>query len=146
MLLGLYWRSILSDFRDKVRRKLGKPTGEIEVMHEDCGQILESESIRSITDSKPVGLKPPPLPKIDISFDDLDYDEIARSSEFRRFVYYIYTGKTHRGTLKKLDIDIKAHKEVSQIVTKLQRGSPQDFRECMKELEEKLKARRERLK
>jgi len=37
----------------------------------------------------------------------IDYEKIARSSEFQRFIYFILTGKTHRGSLQKLKQEVK---------------------------------------
>ncbi len=36
----------------------------------------------------------------------IDFDKIANSSEFKRFIYYIFSGKTHRGSIEKLNKDI----------------------------------------
>ena len=53
-------------------------------------------------------LTPPPLtPKKIISeimpevdYSNIDFEYIAKSSEFKRFIYFMYTGKTHRGTIQ----------------------------------------------
>jgi len=70
---------------------------------------------------------------------EIDFEAIARSSEFKRFIYYLFTGKVHRGSLQKLDRDIKVHRELSEEINKFARGSHMDYREVMKELKEKLK-------
>ena len=38
----------------------------------------------------------------------IDYEEIARSSEFQRFIYFLLTGKTHRGKQVDLRRDVTA--------------------------------------
>jgi hypothetical protein len=42
----------------------------------------------------------------DSTTTDIDFTAIATSSEFKRFIYYLLVGKTHRGTKKQLDQDI----------------------------------------
>ena len=53
-------------------------------------RILQSESTRKSDDSQLA----------------IDFDKIANSSEFKRFIYYIFSGKTHRGSIEKLNKDI----------------------------------------
>ena len=38
----------------------------------------------------------------------IDYETIARSSEFQRFIYFLLTGKTHRGKQVDLRSEVKA--------------------------------------
>ena len=54
-------------------------------------------------------LTPPPKPVIEsnVDYSNIDFEYIAKSSEFKRFIYFMYTGKTHRGTIKQLDQEIK---------------------------------------
>jgi hypothetical protein len=65
----------------------------------------------------------------------IDFNKIANSSEFKRFMYYIYTGKTHRGTKDQLDWDIKKKRQEVQEIKALPA-------ELLAELKEKLKDRR----
>lgn len=88
---------------------------------------------------KPKELHPPPPVRIETSYENIDFTAIANSSEFKRFVYFIYTGKVHRGTLKQLDREIKQTQEAVEVIKELGRGSKADYREVMKELKEKLK-------
>ena len=41
----------------------------------------------------------------------IDFNAIANSSEFQRFIYLLLTGKTHRGSAVKLKRDIKNTQE-----------------------------------
>jgi hypothetical protein len=65
----------------------------------------------------------------------IDFNKIANSSEFKRFMYYIYTGKTHRGTKDQLDWDIKKKRQEVQEIKALPA-------ELLAELKEKLKGRK----
>ena len=102
----------------------------------DIQAILHPEEI------KEEDLHPPRAPTptmIDVAqkrleYGDINFQMIANSSEFKRFVYFIYTGKTHRGTLEKLDNDIKQIKDNVEIV----RAMP---KEVLAELKEKIKKR-----
>lgn len=51
-------------------------------------------------------VEPEPEPIKESEMDDAYYEAIAKSSEFRRFEYFIRTGKVHRGSLKQLDKDL----------------------------------------
>ena len=42
------------------------------------------------------------------STSTIDYETIARSSEFQRFIYFLLTGKTHRGKQVHLRQEVKA--------------------------------------
>jgi hypothetical protein len=74
---------------------------------------------------------------------DIDFDAIANSSEFKRFIYYLFTGKVHRGSLQKLDEEIKVYKKVAEDVMETMRGSRTDYREVMRELKDVLAKKRE---
>ena len=88
-------------------------------------------------------LQPPKPPKEVIEQDfDVYFNKISNSSEFKRLVYLIYTGKTHRGTREDLDVKLKSHQETISIVEEVGRGSHQDFREVVKELKENLAKRK----
>lgn len=60
----------------------------------------------------------------------IDYEEIARSSEFQRFIYFLLTGKTHRG--KQVDL----RRDVTAKMTKF-RGS--GMGDVINEFKEKVK-------
>lgn len=79
---------------------------------------------------KPKRLHPPPEPKTDHfeeSFEDT-YKNIIESSETKRFIYFIYTGKTWRGTNAGLEKDLIKRKQKIDIV-----NSPQ-FTDVLKEM------------
>ena len=97
----------------------------------------EKDSLPGFTKMEEVALSRlhPPEPR----YGDIDFTAIANSSEFKRFVYFIYTGKVHRGTLQQLDREIKQTQEAVEVVKEFARGSKTDYRECMKELKERLK-------
>lgn len=46
------------------------------------------------------------------STSTIDYEGIAKSSEFQRFIYFLLMGKTHRGTQRNLrrDVTVKMNK------------------------------------
>ena len=71
-----------------------------------------------------------------INEEDIDFNKIANSSEFKRFIFMIRTGSTFRGSNEELDKKlVKTEQEIS-IVRELGRGSHQDFREVVNELKE----------
>lgn len=84
-------------------------------------------------------LHPPPPVRIETSYEDIDFTAIANSTEFRRLVYLIYMGKTHRGKDIELRREIKETQQAVEVVKELGRGSKADYREVMKELKERLK-------
>ena len=77
-----------------------------------------------------------------ISQEDIDFNKIANSSEFKRFIYFIRTGTTFRGSNPELDKKLKKTEEEINIVRELGRGSHQDFRDVVKELKENLAKRK----
>ena len=88
----------------------------------------------------PKHLKPPPLAKpIKIEpmtkIGHLSFDEIANSSEFKRFIFYLFEGKTHRGTADDLDRKLNNHHETLEIVQDLRKGS---YGDVMKEFKDKV--------
>ena len=97
----------------------------------------ERDSLPGFTKMEEVALSRlhPPEPR----YGDIDFTAIANSSEFKRFVYFIYTGKVHRGTLQQLDREIKQTQEAVEIIKEYARGSKADYRAVMKELKERLK-------
>lgn len=114
---------------------------------------LEEPKEIKIKDSKPptpVTKKPPKAPKIidDIELDEVDkitFEEIANSSEFKRLVYLIQFGKTHRG--KSTDLErklIKRQQEIT-IIQEIERGSKGAFSLVVKELKEKLTKQKEKI-
>lgn len=93
-----------------------------------------------VEEEKPIHLTPPSPAIIlkDLDFDNIDYDRISNSSEFKRFVYMIRTGKTHRGTKEDLDRKLKDTQEVIDVVKELKRGSTSDYRIVINEMKSKL--------
>ena len=75
-------------------------------------------NIENLTPPRPVIKKIPQEETMDI-----DYEKIARSSEFKRLVYLIYTGKTHRGTREDLDVKLKSHQESISMVEVIKHDS-----------------------
>ena len=65
----------------------GKSVEQVKAESERRSEVSESQEI---TDSK-LGI---------------DYETIARSSEFQRFIYFLLTGKTHRGKQRDLRRDV----------------------------------------
>ena len=92
-------------------------------------------------------LTPPSKPavKSNVDYSNIDFEYIARSSEFKRFVYFMYTGKTHRGTIKQLDEEIKRTKENLEIVNEIGRGTTTDMKEVVRELKLTLQARKNKI-
>ena len=90
--------------------------GETEVGRNVLGSCA-SESVHTLpvaTNSKPA----------------IDFKAIANSSEFQRFIYYLFTGKTHRGSLERLKKDIIEFKEDTNLV--------RDYKGVMNEFKEKV--------
>ena len=91
-------------------------------------------------------LTPPSKPEVsNIDYSNIDFEYIAKSSEFKRFVYFMYTGKTHRGTIKQLDQEIRRTKENLEIVNEMGRGSKTDMKEVVRELKLTLQARKNKI-
>jgi len=93
-------------------------------------------------------LKPPKAPKIsdDIELDEFNkitFEEIANSSEFKRLVYLIQFGKTHRGKSVDLERKLVKRQQEIKIIREYERGTHRDFRNVVKELKEKLKEQKE---
>ena len=107
-----------------------------------------------VKDSKaptPVNKKPPKAPKIidDIEFDEVDkisFKEIANSSEFKRLVYLIQFGKTHRGKSTDLERKLIKRQQEIKIIREYERGTHGDFRNVVKELKEKLAKQKVKIK
>ena len=101
---------------------------------------------------KPIEIKdltPPKAPEISVDDTKLDivnkitFEEIANSSEFKRLVYLIQFGKTHRG--KSVDLErklIKRQQEIT-IIQEIERGSKGAFKEVVNELKLKLAKQKE---
>ena len=69
-------------------------------------------------------LTPPKPPKIIETYqEEIDFEKIANSSEFKRLIYMIYTGKTHRGNRQNLDNEIKSHKENNALINVIKHDS-----------------------
>ncbi|MFW9874497.1 MAG: hypothetical protein ACFFG0_15430 [Candidatus Thorarchaeota archaeon] len=70
----------------------------------------------------PVVLKPPKLDEKPVHEDEIDdqyFYDMAIASEFRRFVYWIRTGKTHRGSNLTLNKDLEVHRQKMEIVQQM---------------------------
>lgn len=129
----------------KLDEKLEKAFGKKEVKKEDLHPPMAPP--------KPIERSPTPemikiaeerVKPMVIPHGEIDFEAIANSSEFKRFIYYLFTGKTHRGTIAKLDQEIKVYKKVAEDVMETMRGSKSDYRMVMKELKEKLQEVREK--
>jgi len=88
-------------------------------------------------------LRPPPEPIISSDID-LDFNAIANASEFRRFVYWIRTGKVFRGSNEKLDIELKKTQEDLDIVKLMKKQQRPIFMGVMNEYKDKLVKLKER--
>jgi len=100
-------------------------------------------------------LKPPQpaiieeVPKqkvVQASLDEIEFQKIANSSEFKRLVYLIWFGKTHRGKSNDLERQLVKRKDEITTLNRIGRGTHQDFREVVNELEEALAKRKRALK
>jgi hypothetical protein len=91
---------------------------------------------------------PPPIEIDDITYEDIDYYALAKSSEFRRFVYMVRTGKTFRGSNDELDKQLsKTQTNINTVqeITRNVRGSKADFKAVMEEFKEVLQRRRDEI-
>lgn len=94
-------------------------------------------------------LKPPMTPKINIINDKperedmISFEEIANSSEFKRLVYLIQFGKTHRGKSEDLERKLIKRRQEITVIKEFERGTHKDFKEVVKELKNKLLKQRE---
>ena len=86
----------------------------------------------------PPRLNPPPPPRIDpvTEIGNLSFEEIARSSEFKRFIYYLFEGKTHRGSTEDLDKKLQNHNKDLKIVQDLRKEKA--YGDVMKEFKDKV--------
>lgn len=91
----------------------GEIEGEVLRQHPVVDQQIKAgERFDSVANSKPA----------------IDFKAIANSSEFQRFIYYLFTGRTHRGSLERLKKDISEFKEESELVRSY-KGVMQEFKE-----------------
>lgn len=133
---------------DDIKKAFGikKPTGEKDSVNLSKSPLMATEELNTSqmgTDSKPVGLKPPPSV---IDLDNLPgYEDWYQASETKRFYYFTKIGKTHRGSAEKMWVDLKKKQETIQIAETISKEKL-DYNECMQELEELFKGRAERLK
>lgn len=78
---------------------------------------------------------------------NISFDELADSSEFKRLVYLIWFGKTHRGKGSDLDAQMwkrqKDFESFQEIAEELGRGTMTDAKAMVKELKEVLNKRKE---
>lgn len=91
-------------------------------------------------------LHPPIAPKEDIDLreyigfvdrdikeiDDIDWDAISHASEFRRFIYWIRTGKVFRGSNDMLDIELKKTQKTINTVRRMPPELLQELKEAIK--------------
>ena len=112
--------------------------------------LLEKfENLEKPKTPTPVNKKPPKA--IKISVDDtkpdvvnkITFEEIANSSEFKRLIYLIQFGKTHRGKSTDLERKLIKRQEEITIIREIERGSKGAFKEVVKELKLKLAKRKE---
>ena len=76
-----------------------------------------------------------PVVETDLSeLDEIAFQEIANSTEFKRLVYLIWFGKTHRSKTKDLERQLVKRKQEITVNKEIERGSRQDFGEVVKEL------------
>lgn len=98
----------------KKDQEIKKTAANVEIQPE----ILPEKKIQKINKKTPKKLHPPLKPELESpgeSFEDI-YKNIIESSECKRFFYFIYTGKTWRGTNQALEQDlIKRKKEIDLI-------------------------------
>ncbi len=87
----------------------------------------------------------PPKPSMDFDIEGINFSKIANSSEFKRFIYFIRTGTTFRGSNAKLEVELVKTEEKINIVKELGRGTTSDFKEVVSELKEAIAKRKARL-
>lgn len=68
----------------------------------------------------------------------IDFNAIADASEFRRFIYWIRTGKVFRGSNEKLTIELNKTQEELDIVKLMKKQQKPIFMSVMNEYEAKL--------
>jgi len=93
-------------------------------------------------------MAPKPIDEVDIEFDEenkITFEEIANSSEFKRLVYLIQFGKTHRGKSRDLERQLIKRRQEITLIKEYGRGTKQDFEEVVKELELKLAKQKEKI-
>ena len=107
--------------------------------------LLEKfENLEKAKTPTPVTKKPPKATKIYVDkiksdvVNKITFEEIANSSEFKRLVYLIQFGKTHRGKSTDLERKLIKRQEEITIIKTIERGSPGAFKLVVKELKEKL--------
>ena len=94
---------------------------------------------------KKEALKPPKTPKPIIDYEGIDFNKIANSSEFKRFIFMIRTGSTFRGSNVELDKKLIKTEEEINIIKELGRGTHQDFKSVVSELKEALAKRKAKI-
>lgn len=90
-------------------------------------------------------LKPPKVTKPIIDYEGIDFNKIANSSEFRRFIYMIRTGSTFRGSNIELDKKLLKTEQEINIIKEIGRGTHQDFKSVVSELKEALAKRKAKI-
>ena len=84
----------------------------------------------------PKHLKPPPTPQPITNDGNPSFEEIAQSSEFKRFLYFVQFGRTHRGTQQDLDKQLIIRKEEIKIVQDMRKSDV--YGGVMKEFKDKV--------
>jgi len=93
-------------------------------------------------------LNPPKPPKIIVEEEVknesmISFEEIANSSEFKRLVYLIQFGKTHRGKSTDLERKLIKRRQEITVIKEYERGTHKDFKAVVKELKNKLLKQKE---
>ena len=89
--------------------------------------------------------QPPKPPKPIIDYEGIDFDKIANSSEFKRFIFMIRTGSTFRGSNVELDKKLQKTEQEINFIKEIGRGTHQDFRSVVSELKEALAKRKSKI-
>jgi len=123
---------------------------------------LEESEIKETLPKKPTqptNLNPPKIPTIvkpktpkkiitkskERTLDEITFGEIANSSEFKRLVYLIWFGKTHRGKSVDLERQLVKRKQEITAIDEYARGSKKDYKDVMSELKQVLVNRTKKL-
>ena len=103
-----------------------------EIMNYDLKPIVGETSVGEYATMEPSPVKDHRLTD---SRSTIDFNAMANASEFQRFVYWILTGETFRGSTKALKMKIRNTSEKIKLV----RGLPSDVLKELKEVLEKRK-------
>lgn len=104
------------------------------------------EKIKEQKEKTLLQLKPPKIIVEEEEFEKesmISFKEISNSSEFKRLVYLIQFGKTHRGKSEDLERKLLKRRQEITVIKEYERGTHKDFKEVVMELKNKLLKQKE---